>query len=182
MQMLLGFSPFILFAIFSNVSTSLALWVAFAAAFAVGIRTFLQKRELRILDGGSVVLFGGLALYAGFVQPELSIAIVRLVINGGLMVIVLISLALKKPFTLPYAKEQTPPPIWDLPIFLSINMRISSAWAIAFGVMVAADVAALAGLIPLPLDIAIGLAALIGAIIFSVRYPAVVRKRFGLPG
>lgn len=181
MQMLFGFSPFILFAVFSNYSTSLALWLAFAAAFAVGIRTFLQKREIRILDAGSIVLFGGMTLVSAVFQ-DISPIIVRLVINGGLMVVVLISLAMKKPFTLPYAKEQTPPPIWDLPIFLQVNMTISAAWAVAFGVMTAADLASLLGFLSLPLDIAIGLLALIGAIVFSVRYPAVVRKRFGLPG
>jgi len=180
MQMLLGFSPFIIFAIVSNVSISLALWLAFAAAFAVGIRTFLQKREIRILDAGSIVLFGGLAVVSGVIPVPPSL--VRLIINGGLMLIVLASLAMKKPFTLPYAKETTPPPIWDLPIFLQVNTTISSAWAAAFGVMAAADLAAYLDFLSLPLDIAIGLLALIGAIVFSVRYPAIVRKRFGLPG
>jgi predicted membrane channel-forming protein YqfA (hemolysin III family) len=88
----------------------------------------------------------------------------------------------KRPFTLPYAKEQTPEPIWALPIFLQVNMTIASAWAGAFGVMTIADLAALLGFLSLPLAIAIGLLALIGAIVFSVRYPSVVRKRFGLPG
>jgi hypothetical protein len=182
MQTLLGFSPFILFAVVSNVSVSLALWLAFAAAFAVGIRTFLQKREIRILDAGGIVLFGGLALYSGFIDPEISMAVVRVVVNGGLMLVVLYSLAVKHPFTLPYAKEQTPEPIWGLPVFLQVNMTISAAWAGAFGIMTAADLAALFGYLSLPLDIAIGLLALIGAIVFSVRYPSVVRKRFGLPG
>ncbi len=68
MQMLFGFSPFILFAVFSNYSTSLALWLAFAAAFAVGIRTFLQKREIRILDAGSIVLFGGMTIFSAVVS------------------------------------------------------------------------------------------------------------------
>lgn len=180
MQMLLGFSPFIIFAIVSNVSISLALWLAFAAAFAVGIRTFLQKREIRILDAGSIVLFGGLAVVSGVIP--VSPSLVRLIINGGLMLIVLASLAMKKPFTLPYAKETTPPPIWDLPIFLQVNTTISSVWAAAFGVMAAADLAAYLDFLSLPLDIAIGLLALIGAIVFSVRYPGIVRKRFGLPG
>jgi hypothetical protein len=116
------------------------------------------------------------------VFQDISPIIVRLVINGGLTMVVLISLLTKKPFTLPYAKETTPPPIWDLPIFLQVNMTISAAWAAAFGVMTAADLAALLGFLALPLDIALGLLALIGAIVFSVRYPAVVRKRFGLPG
>jgi hypothetical protein len=182
MQMLLGFSPFILFAVFNNVSTSLALWLAFAAAFAVGIHTFLHKRELRILDMGGVVLFGGLALYSGFIEPEFSTAAVRLVINGGLLLIVLVSLLMRRPFTLPYAKEQTPAAVWDTPVFLSVNMTISAAWGLAFAAMTAADVAALLGALSPALDLAIGILALIAAIVFSMRYPAVVRKRFGLSG
>lgn len=180
MQMLFGFSPILLFVIVSNVSISLALWISFAAAFAVGMRTFLQKREIRILDAGNIVLFGGMTLLTAVAQvkPEA----IKLTIDGGLMLVVLYSLAVKRPFTLPYAKEQTPEPIWGLPIFLQVNSTISAAWAAAFGVMTMADLAALLKFLSLPLAIAIGLLALIGAIVFSVRYPSVVRKRFGLPG
>jgi len=180
MQMLLGFSPILLFVIVSNVSISLALWISFAAAFAVGIRTFLQKREIRILDAGNIVLFGGMTLLTAVAQVKNEA--IMLTIHAGLMLVVLYSLAVKRPFTLPYAKEQTPEPIWQLPIFVQVNMTIASAWAAAFGVMTLADLAALLGFLSLPLAIAIGLLALIGAIVFSVRYPSVVRKRFGLPG
>ena len=36
MAILLGFAPFILFSLLTNVSVDLALWLAFAAAFAIG--------------------------------------------------------------------------------------------------------------------------------------------------
>lgn len=182
MQMLLGFLPLILFVVVSNVSISLALWLSFAAAFAVGIRNFAHKREIRILDAATVILFGGLSLYSGFIQPDISPALLRLAVNGGLMLAMLYSLLIKQPFTLPYAKEQTPEPIWGLPIFLSVNTKISAAWATAFGIMAAADLASYAGHMSLPLDVAIGLLLLIAVIVFSVRYPVIVRKRFGLPG
>ena len=83
MQMLLGFSPILLFVIVSNVSISLALWISFAAAFAVGIRTFLQKREIRILDAGNIVLFGGMTLLTAVAQVKNEA--IMLTIHAGLL-------------------------------------------------------------------------------------------------
>ena len=54
--MLLGFAPFILFALLSRLSADLALWMAFAAAFVVTIRDFVERPALRLLDGVSLLL------------------------------------------------------------------------------------------------------------------------------
>jgi len=81
--MLLGFAPIIVFTMLTNLSQDLALWASFAAAFAVGIRDFAQERVVRLLDIGSTVIFGLLALYAGFIQPGLTIQMTRLVVNVG---------------------------------------------------------------------------------------------------
>ena len=78
MGILLGFAPFIVFALLAGLSIDLALWTALAAAFVIGIRDFAHTRLLRVLDMGSVVLFGLLALYTGFIQPSLSIPAVHL--------------------------------------------------------------------------------------------------------
>ena len=43
MTLLFGFAPFILFALLSRLSADLALWVAFAAAFVVTIRDFVES-------------------------------------------------------------------------------------------------------------------------------------------
>ncbi|HSC61634.1 MAG TPA: hypothetical protein VLC29_10415, partial [Rhizomicrobium sp.] len=63
MGILLGFVPFIMFALLSGVSVSLALWLAFAAAFAIGIRDFLHAKMIRRLDITCLMLFAMLALY-----------------------------------------------------------------------------------------------------------------------
>ncbi|HUJ02423.1 MAG TPA: hypothetical protein VLW75_02210, partial [Rhizomicrobium sp.] len=83
MGILLGFAPFILFALATSVSMSLALWLAFAAAFVNTIRDFVASPTVRVLDAGSMALFGSLALYFGFVDPSLSIEAVRLIVDGG---------------------------------------------------------------------------------------------------
>ena len=73
MTLILGFSPFILFAVLSRLSADLALWAAFAAAFVVTIRDFVESPSLRLLDIGNLTLFGVLALLRGFIAPGLSL-------------------------------------------------------------------------------------------------------------
>ena len=70
MTLLFGFAPFILFALLSRLSADLALWLAFAAAFVVTIRDFVESPSLRLLDGTSLALFGLLALGRGFVDRQ----------------------------------------------------------------------------------------------------------------
>src|SRR5690242_16568667 len=106
MNLALGFVPFILFAVLMRLSTDLALWVAFAAAFTLGMRSFLDTRVLKTLDAGNTALFGLLALYKGFIQPSLSFGALLLAVDGGLLAIILASIVLHEPFTLQYAREQ----------------------------------------------------------------------------
>jgi len=93
-------------------------------------------------------------------------------------VIVLVSLAIGRPFTLQYARERVPEQFWALPIFITTNRILTAAWAAAFAVMVAADGAAeyVPG-IPLSVDIAASIAAFVGAVWFTRWYPARVRRR-----
>ena len=69
-DLMLGFAPFILFTLLSRLSADLALWAAFAAAFVVTIRDFVERPGLRLLDGVSLVLFGLLALGRGFCRSR----------------------------------------------------------------------------------------------------------------
>ena len=66
MNLVAGFAPFILFTVLSRLSVDLALWVAFAAAFVVTIRDFVESPSLRLLDVGNLALFGVLGLVAIF--------------------------------------------------------------------------------------------------------------------
>jgi hypothetical protein len=178
MGLLLGFAPFIVFALLTSVSVNLALWVALAVAFAIAIRDFAHTRILRVLEVGSTALFGLLALYAGFIQPGVSIQTVRLVVDGGLLTIALSSMIIANPFTLEYAREQVPEELWLSPLFVRSNYIVTGVWTIAFAAMTAADAAATFDKhFPLTLDVAAGLAALTFAVAFTARYPVRVRAR-----
>ena len=176
MNLILGFVPFILFAVLTGVSVDVALWVAFAAAFALGIRSFLDTRVLKTLDAGSTILFGGLALFKGFVAPSLSLGTVLLAVDGGLLTIMLISLVLHEPFTLQYAREQATPELWQEPSFLRTNYVVTGVWVLALALMTAIDAAAIfTGRISLTVAVGAGLVALAGALTFSARYTAYIR-------
>jgi len=181
MNLVLGFVPFILFAVLMGLSPDMALWVAFAAAFALGMRSFLDTRVLKTLDAGNTVLFGLLALYKGFIQPSLSYGAVLLAVDGGLLAIVVASLLLHEPFTLQYAREQAAPEQWNSQVFLRTNYVVTAVWVAALAIMTAADAAAtLAAKISVTAAAAGGLVALAAALTFSLRYPAHLRSRSGL--
>ena len=142
MTLILGFAPFILFALLSRLSADLALWVAFAAAFVVTIRDFVESPSLRLLDGASLILFGLLALGRGFLAPELSLAAVRTIVDAGPVPgDRLFRLLRRQPFSLQYASRETQGRHWPLPAFLRVNYVISLVWLVAFAAMTLADAA-----------------------------------------
>lgn len=178
MGILLGFLPFIAFALLTSLSVSLAIWIAFALSFALAIRDFATTKTIRVLDGGGMILFGLLALVAGFIAPSLSMQGSRFIIDVGLLLIALISLAVRNPFTLQYAREQVAQTIVDDPRFIRANYVVTAVWALAFAVMAAADaVATFTKHFPLSLDIAAGLGALAIAILVTARHPQLLRAR-----
>ncbi|HEY2033191.1 MAG TPA: hypothetical protein VGH02_05850 [Rhizomicrobium sp.] len=172
MGILLGFAPFIVFALLTGLSVSLALWLAFAVAFAIGIRDFLHAKMIRMLDITCLMLFAMLAIYTGFIQPSLPVQAVRMIADVVLLLLALISMARKIPFTEQYVRDEMPERFWDTPAFARASYVLSGVWAAAFLVMAVADgLTTFAHHLPFSLDVAIGLAALAAAIVFTVRYP-----------
>jgi hypothetical protein len=172
MSILLGFLPFIVFALLTSLSISLAIWVAFAISFALAIRDFASTKTIRLLDGGGMILFGALALVAGFVAPSLSMPASRFIIDVGLLLIALASMIMRNPFTLQYAREQVAQEFWGDPRFVRANYVVTAIWALAFAVMATADaIATFTRGFPLPLDIAGGMGVLAIAIFITARHP-----------
>jgi len=87
-------------------------------------------------------------------------------------------LALKRPFSVDYARLDPREAGWPPELFLKVNYLVSGVWTGAFAAMMVADgaVAFDTGL-PLYGSIAISLVALAGAVTFTLRYPALAAKR-----
>ncbi|MCW2649116.1 MAG: hypothetical protein JWR32_92 [Mycobacterium sp.] len=54
--------------------------------------------------------------------------------NGALAVGTWATLLIGKPFTLAYARQSTDPALWNDPLFIRTNVRISATWAAVFTV------------------------------------------------
>jgi hypothetical protein len=176
--MILGFLPVLIFALLANISQDLGLWAAFAASFAVGIRDFAHEQKLRLLDVGSTLLFGALALYAGFLQPAMTSEMTRLVVDIGFCLLALVSILLRNPLTLQYAREQAPRELWGTKRFVLANYALTLFWMLAFAGMAAADaISNIHKELPRSFDAAVGLVVLIVAVAFTARYPASLRAR-----
>lgn len=175
MNLLWGFAPFFAFVIVERLAGIMpGLLAACAVSVLITLRDAIRGGwHPKWLEIGTLLLFGGLAAY-GLVSPieNWTIAQVRLCIDTGLLLIVLTSLAVGHPFTLPYARESTPREIWNTPRFLHVNKVICIAWAIAFAVMVAADLLLVyAPQLPHVIAIGVTVVALFAAAKFTTQYP-----------
>jgi hypothetical protein len=180
MGILLAFAPFVVFALVDRLFGATPGLVA-GAALSAGmlLRDWLSRgRAPKMLGIGTVILLGGLALYALFRGLPWSIIGVRLCVDLGLLVIVVLSIVLRRPFTLQYAREQVPAEHWGSPAFVRANYVITAVWCLAFAVLVIADLALLyIPRLPPLLGVAATVVALIAAIRFTGWYPDRLRAK-----
>jgi hypothetical protein len=172
LNLLLGLGPFLTFTVLSRLSISLALWTAFAFAFALGLPEFLHTRTLRTLDGGGIALFGLSALLSAFLIALSNFNTARFVVIIGMLLIALTSFVQRQPFAVQYAHGEPDA------AFRRKGTTISAVWVLAFSVMMVTDGAAvyLHGT-PERLVFLVNFAMLAGASIFTVRYPLFMRDR-----
>ncbi|HEY1858158.1 hypothetical protein [Acidocella sp.] len=174
MGILLAFAPFIAFVLVDRlVGPTPGLFTGVIVSVILLVRDWVTPgRAPKLLEIGTALLFGGLALYAAVEEPTWSVIGVRLCVDTGLLLIVLVSMAVGRPFTLQYAREQVAPESWSSPEFVRTNYVITAMWACAFFVMVAAELALLyiPGL-PRRVGIIAIILALVGAVKFTGWYP-----------
>ncbi len=167
MALLLAFSPFLAFLVGEHLLGVVpALCAGCAVAVALLVRERLRgAREVNVLEAGTAVLFGALAACAAsMTNVAWSVGLVRLVVDGGLMLLVLAGAAAGRPFTLAIARARVTPERAGTPAFLRLNRLVAVVWAAAFGVLAIADVVLiLQPSWPLAIPIAISAAGLVGA-------------------
>ena len=174
MGMLVAFAPFIAFAAVDRLVGSVeGLLAGFAISAAILARDWLSStRRPKLLEIGTAILFALLAACALIINPAWSVISVRLVVDTGLLAIVLASIIIRQPFTLQYAREQASEETTRSPEFLRTNYVISTVWALAFAILVAADLL----MIYLPelhrIGIIVTILALTGAFKFTASFPA----------
>ena len=177
MGVVFGFLPFLVFAVLSSViGATYALIAGAAVSVALIARGWRNGASFKLLECGTFVLFVAVSVYSATAGNSLSIAGVRLCVDGGLLAVVMITMAARRPFTLDYAKEQVAREYWNRPAFIHANYVITAGWAVAFLVMVVADaVLLLLPDVPRAVGIVAIAAAMFGAVAFTRRYAAMSR-------
>jgi hypothetical protein len=183
MMIFLILAPYAAFATLMLVtSAAVSLFAAAAICLMVMVYDAFRGRSTKMLGAGSVILFLALATYITLVDSSLSSSAVKLTVDAGVLAISLMSLAIRQPFTLQYAREAVDTETAKLPGFFRANYVITWAWAAAFLLMAVANVLMIyvPGL-PLWSGLAIAFAARNTALYFTKWYPRYQRAKFGAP-
>jgi hypothetical protein len=173
MGILLGFAPFLAFAVATNFwGATIGLLAGAAVSAALLVNELVRRHRPKILEIGTLLMFAGLLAWSSLFPSQLPVLSVRLRVDIGLLLIILISMAIGKPFTLQYARERVPQERWQSPQFARINFVITSVWALAFACIVAADLMMIyMPTVPIRVGIVVTIAALYGAYRFTGWYP-----------
>jgi hypothetical protein len=179
MTIFLILAPFGAFAMLGLVAShSLALFVAAAIALLVIAWDVFRGKSVKILMASSMVLFGALGCYDVFSNGNWSTVAVRLAVDSGVLAIALVSIAIRVPFTLQYAREKVDAETLQQPHFVRVNYILTWAWTGAFLLMLAADILMIyAPSLPLWVGVGIAFAARNAAVYFTIWYPQYRRSR-----
>jgi uncharacterized membrane protein len=183
------FATFIPWIIFWVVAGSRSTWEygALGALLAslILLGPDLRQRKVKMLDGATVIFFAAMAIAGIIASPSDGEWLDRwanTLSSGALGVLVLVTLPVM-PFTEQYAREMTPPEVWNTAGFRRTNQVITLVWGLVF--VATAILGAIAASSPSTSDWTnwiLPIALIVGAFKFTERYPEVVRARYDAVG
>lgn len=177
MNILIGLLPFFVFALVERLAgISAGLCAGALSALVLCARDWTgPRRHSGLIELVSLLLFGALAVYAGLYAPHWTVIGVRLVVDTALLLVMLSSMLIGRPFTLGYAKANGDPADWLSPRFIRSHYVVSGVWTAALGVVVLADAMILLWPRATLAGVAVIVAALLAAGRFTARYAASLR-------
>jgi hypothetical protein len=181
MTIFLILAPYGAFALLMLVTSAFAsLLAAAAACLAVIAFDMVRGRSIKILTVGSVIVFAAVGGYVALVHPDMSTSAVKFAVDAGIFLVSLLSIVLRFPFTLQYAREVVDAETALLPGFMRANYLITWAWTGAALVMMIGNIALLyvPGL-PLWSGLLVTFAARNSAVYFTKWYPQYRKAKYG---
>jgi hypothetical protein len=180
MMVFLILAPYAAFTLLMLVGSPVpSLFAAAAICMMVIGYDVLRGRAIKLLGAGSAILFTSLGGYLILIDSGLSASAVKLTVDCGMLAIALLSLAIRFPFTLQYAREVVDAQTAGLPGFLTANYIITAVWTLAFLLMLMANLLMIyLPSMPLWSGLAIAFAARNTALYFTRWYPRYRRAKF----
>jgi hypothetical protein len=184
MTIFLILAPYGAFAILMMVtSTVVSLFATAAICLAtIAIDHFVRRRSIKILAAGSVVTFAAVGCYVLLIDAGVSISAVKFSVDAGVLLIILASIAIRRPFTLQYALEEVDAETARIPGFIHANYVITWVWAASMLAMMLGNVTLIyvPGL-PIWLSLLVAFAARNSAVYFTRWYPEYRKAKYGTP-
>jgi hypothetical protein len=181
MTVFLILAPFAAFGLLMLV-TSAAVSLLATAAICLAIIGYdlIRGKSVKMFTAGAVIVFGALGCYVALVDSHWSGVAVRVAVDSGFLAIAVLSIAIRLPFTLQYAREIVDHETTLLPSFKRVNYIITWAWTGAIVLMLVADILMIyVPGVPLWTGLAIAFAARNCAVYFSRWYPRYRRTKYG---
>jgi hypothetical protein len=176
LKLIVSFAPWLAFLVIAH-DTSLRVKIGLLVALALSVVMGVARLHRGIILWVGLVFFGGAAIAVVGLDDTWTLAHMGVLANGALAAGAWLTILVRKPFTLDYARDHTDPSLWDNPQFVRSNNIITAVWAatfttnagLAFGKMMHFAIPDLAYEI-------ISYAFLVGAALFTTWYPAYLRR------
>ena len=137
-------SPYLTFTAMAYVATLTdSLMMAALVSLAINTVDHLRGCAPKALGLASTAIMSALAIYFVFAETEWSRTQIGLAFDLTIFAVALISIALRSPFTLQYARETNDAEIQAEPDFVKVNYVLTAVWAGAMALMMAVDVLAI---------------------------------------
>jgi hypothetical protein len=131
LSLLFAFAPWIAFLILAGPSLP-RLKIAVIVSSLITIVMWAGKFHRGIILWAGVIFFSWALVAVVGLEHMWTIRHLGVLSNGALAAGTIISVLIKNPFTLEYAKEKTPPERWSSPLFIRTNYIITEVWGVVF--------------------------------------------------
>ena len=129
---LLGFMPWIVFALISGPSLFRLNAAVITALILLLVMSFKQLAKGYVLTWGSLLFFSVILVMVVWLRNAWFICNLDILAHGTLAAIAWLSISMGKPFVLQYALESVPPERQASPIFYRICRNLTVIWGIIF--------------------------------------------------
>jgi carotenoid cleavage dioxygenase len=129
-KLIFGFLPWIAFSSLYGSTFHSVAHLSFMVALLILIFSTAELKKAFILPWCSLVFFSLLGFNDQFHLVTWLSQHAMLILNTVLALIMWLSLAINRPFTIQYAKEETDKAAWNSPLFKQINYTLTIIWAV----------------------------------------------------
>lgn len=175
LKLLISFAPWIAFLVIAR-DTLTRVEIGLVTALVLSVVMAVLKLHRGIVMWVGLIFFTAATVAVLVFHDMWTVRHLGVLANGALAAGAWGTLAARKPFTLEYARAHTDPSKWNDPLFIRVNVQLTTVWATAFTVNTALAWVQMKHLWPEWLCHAASYAVLVGTAAFTSWYPNHLRR------